>query len=438
MQDRRAELDGPDRRSSALVWAWCLYDWAYSAFNTVVTTFVFATYFVQGVAQDAARGTSLWAGGQAVAGLVVALCAAPVGALADGCGVRRKLFTASTLIMVGCTGALWLVRPEPADVPLALALVCAATVAYELATTLYNAMLPELAAPGRLGRVSGLAWSAGYVGGLCCLALCLVVLIQPAEPPFGLVRDGAQNIRAAAVFAALWMLVFSVPLLLLARSPARTAAPGARAAIRQGAKHLAATLRHAKASPSLLRFLVARMLYADGLTTLFAFGAIYAAGRFGMDTAEVLQLGIGLTATAGAGALGFALIEDRIGSRTVVLLCLACLVALGAAVLLAPDRRAFWWAALPLGVFLGPAQSASRSLMAQLAPPGERNAMFGLYALSGRVTGFAGPAALGIVTALAGSQQAGMAVILALLIAGGALLATVQTATPRRLARAST
>lgn len=413
-----------------------IYDWAYSAFNTVVTTFVFATYFVQAVAGDAARGTSQWAGTQAAAGLVIAVCAAPLGAIADSGGLRRPLLTFFTLAMVACTAALWLVRPARSDVPLALVLVGAATVAYELATTFYNAMLPELAAPGRMGRLSGLAWGAGYVGGLICLVGCLALLIKPEPALFGLDRGQAEHVRAAPVFAAAWMLVFSIPLLLLA--PSSRGGAGLRGAARRGMAALGVTLRHARGSPTLARFLLARMLYADGLTTLFAFGAIYAAGRFGMDTAQVLQLGIGLTATAGAGALVFAMVEDRIGSRTTVLICLACLTVLGACVLFAQDQRTFLYVALPLGLFLGPAQSASRSMMAQLAPPAERNAMFGLYALSGRVTGFVGPAALGAVTALAGSQEAGMAVIIALLAGGGALLATVQVSAPARLARTST
>jgi UMF1 family MFS transporter len=176
------------------------------------------------------------------------------------------------------------------------------------------------------------------------------------------------------------------------------------------------------------RFLLARMLYNDGLTTLFAFGGIFAAGTFGMGTGDTLLLGIALNLTAGLGAAVFALVEDQIGARTVVLIAVTALALLGTSVLLVRSVRWFWILALALGVFVGPAQAASRSLMAQLAPVGSRNVYFGLYALSGRVTGFIGPLALGAVTAAVDSQRAGMGVIVVLLIAGGVLLATTRLA----------
>ena len=406
--------------------AWCLYDWAYSAFNTVVVTFVFATYFVRAVAADPVSGTAAWAAAQASAGLVIALAAAPLGAIADRGGRRRAFLGACTVLMVLATAGLWFVRPQPGDARLALALVATATVGFEIATVFYNAMLPELARPARIGRISGLAWGLGYAGGITALGLCLVLLIDPHPPPFGLAHVPAGAVRAATLFAAGWIALFAWPVLVF--GPTTSHRLGWRAALRQGLPALWATLRTAAADRRLRRFLVARMLYTDGLTTLFAFGGIYAAGTFGMDTRQVLLLGIGLNVTAGIGALGFALVQDRIGDRGTVLLAVGALVGLGTAVLLARTAAAFLPLALGLGVFVGPAQAASRSLMARLAPADARNAHFGLYALSGRVTGFVGPAALGAVTALSGSQRAGMAVIVVLLAAGGALLA----ATPMR------
>jgi UMF1 family MFS transporter len=191
---------------------------------------------------------------------------------------------------------------------------------------------------------------------------------------------------------------------------------------------LAGAIRRAAVHPGLPRFLLARMLYTDGLTTLFAFGGIFAAGTFGMDARQVLMLGIGLNLTAGVGALAFALIEDRLGSKPTILVALAALIVLGVLTLLAQSARVFWPLALALGLFVGPAQAASRSLMAHIAPAEVRNAYFGLYALSGRVTGFLGPAALGAVTAATGSQRAGMGVVVAFLAVGAVLLAGARPA----------
>jgi UMF1 family MFS transporter len=286
-------------------------------------------------------------------------------------------------------------------------------------------MLPEVAPPRHLGLISGLAWGFGYVGGLVGLGLCLVLLINPDPPLFGLDRAQQEPVRAAALFAAGWMAVFAWPVLFAV--PDSAARSTVLQAVRGGLSELRDTLRAVRDQKGMVRFLLARMLYADGMTTLFAFGAIYAAGTFGMDTRQVLLLGIGLNVTAGVGALGFALIEDRIGAKTTILIALSCLTALGAGVLLATEVRLFWILALGLGLFVGPAQAASRSLMARLTPPETRNAWFGLYALSGRVTGFVGPASLGVITAVTGSQRDGMAVILVLLAAGGALLAGVRS-----------
>ena len=407
--------------------AWCLYDWAYGAFNTVVSTFVVATYFVRAVAPDPATGTAQWAAAQATAGFAIALLAAPLGAIADSGGRRRVMLALFTGLMVALTASLWFVRPAREYASLALVLAGGATVAFEIATVFYNSMLTEVAPPGRLGRVSGIAWGMGYAGGLCCLLLCLVLLIDPDPSPLGLNRAEAENVRATALLAAAWIAGFGWPVLVFV--PDRSSRRAWGAALRCGLAELRDVLAEARKSAVLVRFLIARMLYTDGLTTLFAFGAIYAAGRFGMDAHDVLLLGISLNVTAGLGAIAFAFVEDRIGPKPTVLTALLCMIVLGCLVLAATERELFWALSLGLGIFVGPAQAASRSLMARLAPQSEASAHFGLYAISGRVTGFIGPAALGVVTAATHSQRAGMAVILLLLATGAGLLMLVRVPT---------
>ncbi len=410
----------PARRAIA---AWVLYDWAYGAFSVVVTTFVFAAYFTQKVAPDPATGASLWAGTQAAAGLAIALLSVPLGAVADRAGRRRLMLGGASAIMAACTLGLWFVQPRTSDITLALVLVGVGTTAFEVATVFYNAMLPGLVSPQRLGRLSMLAWGAGYAGGLSCLGLCLVVLVFPTPPHFGLDPARAEQVRATALLAGVWLLLFGWPVAVFVPEAGRRA-PWRRA-MREGAAELRDVLRAAWAHRPLRRFLVARLLYMDGLTTLFAFGGIYAAGQFGLTPSQVLIFGIGLNVTAGIGALTFAFLEDRIGARTTILVALACLSGLSFVLLLIHDRTLFWVLGHALGLFVGPAQAASRSLMARMAPAGARAAYFGLFALSGRVTGFIGPLALSLATALFASQRAGMAVIVVLLAVGGVLLAFV-------------
>jgi len=410
---------------SRKAWAWALYDWANSAFPTVVSTFVVAAYFAQAIAPDPATGQAQWGWMQTLAGLAIALLSPVLGAVADAGGRRRLMLLLCTAATAGATALIWFARPEPGFALYALLSVGVGTVAFELGTVFYNAMLPQVAPPERLGRVSGLAWGLGYAGGLACLVVALVVLVRPDPPLFGLDRATAEPVRAAALLVAGWMLVFGWPVLVALPDPPGPRPSWGRAA-RGGLAEIAALLRGLPRNPRLARFLAARLFYTDGLNTLFAFGAIYAAGVFGMGVEEILVFGIALNVTAGLGAAGFGLIEDRMGSKRVAMTALCALIGLGAGLLLAATAAQFWILALALGVFIGPAQAASRALMARLAPPGEAAAHFGLFALSGRVTGFAGPAVLAAVTAATGSQRAGMATVLLFLGAGAAVLATVR------------
>lgn len=406
-------------------WAWAFYDWANSAFPTVVSTFVIAAYFAQGIAPDPATGQSQWGWMQAIAALVIAAISPVLGAVADAGGRRRMMLALATLLTALATAAIWFAQPDPAFTLYALICVGIATVGFEVGTVFYNSMLTQVAPRERIGRVSGLAWGLGYAGGLACLGACLVLLVQPNPALFGLDRGAAEHVRATALLVAAWLLLFAWPTLVaLPDPPGRKPSWGQAAA--GGLAEAKRLLKGLPQRPDLLRFLVARLFYTDGLNTLFAFGAIYAAGVFGMGFEQILLFGIAMNVAAGLGAAGFALVEDRVGSRRMVLAALAAMVALGLPLLLTTSEAWFWILALSLGLFFGPAQAASRAFMARMAPPAEASAWFGLFALSGRVTGFLGPATLAAVTAATDSQRLGMATVLVFLALGALILATVK------------
>jgi UMF1 family MFS transporter len=330
-----------------------------------------------------------------------------------------------TLITAIATAAIWFAKPDPAYAAYALLCVGIATIGFEVGTVFYNAMLPDIAPRERIGRISGLAWGLGYAGGLACLGICLVLLVQPDPSPLGLDRGQAEHVRATAPFVALWLLVFATPVLIALPDPAGRR-PGWGEAAARGLADMIKLVRSLPHNPALTRFLIARLFYTDGLNTLFAFGAIFAAGVFGMGFEKILIFGIAMNVAAGLGAAGLALIEDRVGSRRMVLLSLGAMLLLGTPLLITESEMVFWVVALGLGLFFGPAQAASRAFMARLAPPQDSAAWFGLFALSGRITGFLGPAVLAAVTAATQSQRLGMATVLVFLAIGGAVLLTVK------------
>ncbi len=406
------------------VWGWCLYDWANSAFPTVVQTFVISTWFTQAVAESKASGTAQWGWAMAASGLAIALMSPFLGAVADRSGRRTWWVAAFTAGMCLATGLIWWVRPEPGSALLCLVLVAVGTACFEIATVFYNALLPAVAAPERIGRISGWAWGLGYVGGLACLVAVLFGLIQADPPPLGLDPAAGETVRAAAVLVAVWMAVFSIPFLLWVKDP-RGAGGGLGPAMRDALPNLVRAVRRWPPASKVGRFLLARMLYTDGLNTLFAFGGVYAAGTFGMPLSQVIVFGIALNVTAGIGAGVSGWLDDAFGPKAVVLGSVAAISGIGLALVLTESVTLFWALGLLLGAFLGPAQAASRTYMARIAPPQDLNACFGLYALSGKVTAFAGPALLAIVTDATQSQRWGMATILIFLTTGGLLLATV-------------
>jgi UMF1 family MFS transporter len=293
-----------------------------------------------------------------------------------------------------------------------------------LSLVFYNSLLPTLASADRIGRWSGWGWGLGYAGGLLCLMIALFVFIGPKGAWLGLNADSGEPVRAVALFAAAWYLLFALPLFIFTPD-VPSSGKSWEAMVREGLDQLTRTLRQIRQHGPIMRFLVAHMIYIDGLATLFAFGGIYAAGTFGLSGEMLLVLGIALNVAAGIGAFAFAWIDDRIGSKATVLLSLIGLIVSGTVILLVHSLALFWTFALILGLFVGPAQAAGRSLLARMAPESMQNQMFGLFALSGKATAFLGPLLAGWLIYWAGSQRVGMATLVVLFAIGFLIMLTV-------------
>ncbi len=405
--------------------AWCLYDFANSAFTTIIVTFVFATYFATGIAANEETGATQWSTAMAIAGLLIAALSPIFGAIADQTGRKKPWLLGVSVACVSATALLWFAEPRPEDVPWALTFAVIATVGFEMGMLFYNAMLPDVAKPNTMGRVSGWAWGLGYAGGLLSLALALFGFVQTDSPLFGFTTDNAEHVRATSLVVAVWFIVFALPLFLFVKEPARTELPIATA-VRRGFHQLISTFREIRRHKNLFRYLIAAMIYTDGVHTIFTLGGVYAGVTLGMELDEVIMLGIALNVTAGLGAFAFGWMDDKRGSKTTIVVSLVALIATSSVVLMATDLTTFWIAALAMSTFFGPVQAASRTMMARIAPPTMRGEMFGLFALSGKVTAFAGPAIVALIADVTGNFRFGMMTVLIFLVVGLLLMRSVK------------
>jgi len=424
-----------DRRA---IFSWALYDFANSPFTTLVVTFVYATYFSESIAANSVEGQALWGYAITISALIIAVFSPVLGALADQGGYRKRFVVIATLITAAATAALYGILPG--QVMLALTVFVIANVAFEFAIVFYNAYLPDLATSKDIGRISGWGWGLGYFGGVLALLAALVMFVQPDGlvtsfaqlglglpdgPWFGFSTENGENVRATNLLAAVWLLVFSLPLFFFVherKRPTRSGAPIIRGSLQQ----LMSTFHEVRKHKETAKFLFARLIYNNGLVTIFSFGGIYAAGTFGFSLTDVLIFGVVINIAAGLGAIAMGYVDDWIGAKRTIVVSLLGLLLAGCIGVFARDAVWFWVAGLIIGVFSGPNQAASRSLMGRYAPKGLENEFFGFYAFSGKGSAFIGPLLVGLVTSISESQRAGMAVVIVLFVIGSALLIPVQ------------
>ena len=409
-----------DRRA---IVSWTLYDFANSPFTTLVVTFVYARYFAEAIAADSIQGTALWGYAITTTALIVAFCSPVLGAFADQGGYRKRFLIMATIVSVVATAGLYWILPG--QVMTALTVFVVANVAFEFSLVFYNAYLPELTTQHNIGKVSGWGWGLGYVGGLLALVVALFALVLPETPWFGFSAENGENVRATNLLVAFWYIVFSLPIVLWVheRKSGRLPGPGI---IRRSFAQLAGTFREIRRHREMVKFLVARLVYNDGLVTVIAFGGIYAAGTFGFTVTDVLVLGIVLNIAAGIGAIAMGYIDDWLGAKTTIVISLFGLIIASVLGVFAQDPFWFWIAAAIIGIFTGPNQSASRSLMGRYVPEGMENELFGFFAFSGKLTAFIGPLLLAFVTSVSQSQRAGMAVVIFMFALGLMLLTVVR------------
>ena len=457
VSEEPSHLDVQRAPTTALA-SWALFDWAAQPFYTLILTFLFAPYFANHVVGNPVLGQSYWGYATAIAGLLIAVGSPVLGAIADRQGARKPWIGVFALGLALSMACLWFAAPGASGstiIFVLLAFIIATTTA-EFATVFSNAIMPSLVGRHEIGRLSGIGWATGYAGGLLSLAIMAGLIVGDAttgktilglNPLLSLDHTGHEGDRLVGPFSALWFMLFVIPFFVFVPDTGMPS-PDEVNAQKGPFAELWDTISTLPSFPDMLYLLLARMLYSDGLTAIFAFGGIYGASVFGWGPLELGLFGIILTIAGVVGALVGGWINDKIGSRAVISAALGLLIiavlgilsvnksqvfyaldvvpkAVGSPPFSSAGEHVFLAFAILVGLVAAPVQSASRVLLATLAPENKRTQFFGLFAFSGKVTAFLAPFLVATVTAATASQRLGMSVILLFLVAGLVLLSKV-------------
>jgi UMF1 family MFS transporter len=419
--------------------AWAFWDWGSAAYNAVILTFVFSVYLTDSVGADLPGPISAnsWLGWSlGLAGLFIALLAPVMGQRADGAGRRRWSVGLWTALTIATMAGLFVVRDDYTYLWVGLVLLALGSIFFEIASVSYNAVLRTVSTPATIGRVSGFGWAMGYVGGIVLLLLVYAGLIAGTGETRGLLgvtTEGGFNIRLVALVAAVWFAIFAFPMMV--KVPEAPPAPDQppRLGLAASYRKLLRDVRDLyRASPHTVYFLGASALYRDGLGAVFTFGAVLAVTVYGIGAGDVLLFGVAANVVAAIGAVVGGRLDDRTGPKAVVVGSLVGMLVSGVILLFVSGPTMFWIFGLALCVFVGPAQSSSRTYLARLTPVGHEGQMFGLYATTGRAVSFLSPTLFGLFTFVFAADRAGIVGILLVLALG--LLALWPVRPPQRAA----
>lgn len=428
-------------RSQVLSWA--LWDVGSTGLNAIVVTFVFSVYLTRTVGDDLPSATTpqSWLfRALALSGLAVALFAPVTGIWVDAPWRRRRVLAVLTGMVVVLTSAMSLIRDDYHYLWPGLALLAAAAACSELATVPYNAMLRQLSTPETSGRISGFGWGMGYFGSVVLLLIVYLTLISGDGDTRGLlglpVAEG-QNVRAAMLMAAAWFVLFALPVFIVVPHPQpapedRRQAIGFFGAYRKLWSEVVGEWHRDR---NIVYYLLASAVFRDGLAGVFAFGAVLGVSVYGISEADVLLFGASASVIAAIGALLGGMVDDRLGSKRVIVCSLVLMIIAGLVMATLSGPVAFWVCGLLLCLFIGPTQSSARTQMLRMSTDGKEGIAFGLYTTTGRAVSFLAPTLISVFIDVFGSVRAGIGGLLLVLAAG--LVAMVAVHAPHRVSSRS-
>ena len=403
------------------IFNFALYDFANSAFTTIIITFIFSTYFAKQIAPNPVLGQSYWGWTIGITGLLVALIGPLIGSFADKKNCTEFFIKLFTIICIILTSFLWFAKPSEKYLLYTLLVVASANFFYELSLIFYNSILKRISNSNNLGKSSGFSFALGYIGGILILIICIKVFIDNEVLPFGLSKENSENIRATSIVVALWYLIFSIPFLFSLKKKIKNKIERSSNNIKK-----IKNLFWDKGLNNLGKFLLARMLYADGLNAIIIMGGIFAVGVFNLEIKDLLVLSVLMNITAFIGAIIGGYANDKFSSKSVIIFSLLGLIFSSAIILFIKTKIFFLIFASINGFFIGPIQSASRVFITKSIDENNQASGFGLFALSGKLTSFIGPLLVSTLTYISNSQRIGFSAAIILLLIGLLILLKVK------------
>lgn len=413
------------RTDRLTVAAWALWDWGSAAFNAVLVTFIFSVYLTDSVGQqiDSQFTPAQWLSwSMTVAGLVIFAVTPVMGQRSDRLGTRRRALGFWSLLTFLVMASLFFIRNDaPAYFWLGLIGLAVGSVTIQFAEVNYFAQLNQVASEDKMGRVSGLGWSAGYFGGIALLLICYFGFVSGEGGALGLNTEGGWNIRLVALLSAAWFGLSAIPVLLRVPeiAPSGESTGGVAASYRELWRTVVTLWREDR---NAFAFLFASAIFRDGLSAVFSFGAVLGVSVYGLSPGDVLIFGVAANVAAALGAVAGGLIDDHVGPKAIILTCLAILTLMAGIMFVAQGPTAFWICGLILCLCVGPAQASARGFLARVAPPGREGEMFGLYATTGRAVAWLTPFLFGVFVSLLGQGDRGGVLAIGLVLLVGALV----------------
>ena len=402
------------------IFNFALYDFANSAFTTIIITFIFATYFAKQIAPNPVMGQSYWGWTIGITGFLVAIIGPIVGSFADKKNRIVFFVRCFSLLCIVFTALLWFSKPSQSYLLYTLVIVGIANLFYELSLIFYNSLLKDISKNKNLGKSSGFGFALGYIGGIIILLISIKLFIDTDNLPFGLTKEESKNVRAIALLVSIWFLIFSIPFLFFAIKKRET-----KKNYHIKFSDLKKLLWNKKIT-TLGKFLIARMLYADGLNAIIVMGGIFAVGVFNLEIKDLLKLSIIMNVAAFIGAFAGGIINDKYGSKILIIFSLIGLIFSSIAILFTFSASTFFYLAAINGLFIGPIQSASRVVITSMLNKDDQGKGFGLFATSGKLTSFLGPLLVSTVTFLSESQRIGFSAAIILLLFGLIVLLNIK------------